>query len=215
MNNMNFNDLKINEVLIEALEKDSIDTPTAIQIKAIPEIIDRHDLIVVSETGTGKTLAYVLPILQQVDLSVNNNQILILAPTHELASQINTEITNLIKNSKLQFKSLLAIGGASMKRQIEALKKKPQIIVGSPGRINDLIKQKKIKTHAIKTVIVDEADSVITGEHANTIKSIINSTMANRQLLFVSATMCDRSRSFIKNLSSNVKETKISADSYQ
>ncbi len=206
---MNFIDLKINSQIIDALKIDSIENPTEIQKKAIPEIISRKNLIMVSETGTGKTMAYVLPMIQQIDLTINNNQIIILAPTHELASQINKEINNLTKNAEMPIKSLLTIGEASIKRQIEALKKKPQIIVGSPGRINDLIKQKKIKTHTVKTIIIDEADSLLNSEHRKTIDTIINSTMQERQLLFVSATMCEKSKSFIKNITSDINEITI------
>jgi len=206
---MNFEDLKINSELINALEKDSISIPTEIQKETIPQLIEGNDLVIVSETGTGKTLAYVLPLLQKIDLSINNNQAIILAPTHELASQINKEINNLSMNADLKIKSLLAIGEASIKRQIEALKKKPQIIVGSPGRVHDLIKQKKIKTHTIKTIIIDEADILIVGEHSKTIETIINSTMQERQLLFVSATMGNKSQTFIKTLSPKVKDITI------
>jgi ATP-dependent RNA helicase DeaD len=193
-----FTELKINPSIIKILEADSITVPTPIQQEIIPLIMNGESLIAVSETGTGKTLAYVLPILQRIDLSIINNQVIILAPTHELASQINGVINDLSRAAGLGIKSLLTIGGASIIRQKDALKKKPQIIVGSPGRIKDLIAQKKIKTHTIKSVIVDEADLMITGDHTKTIGEIIDSTPSEGQFIFVSATIGETARSFIK-----------------
>ena len=201
---MKFNDLYINEELIKALESKNIDSPTDIQKKAIPEILDGKSVIALSETGTGKTFAYLLPLFQKIDFSVINNQVIILAPTHELAIQIQKQALFLTEKSGIPVKTMLAIGGVNIDRQKEKLKKKPQIIVGSPGRILELVKAKKIKTHTVKSIVVDEADILLTTESHSIIKAIIDSTMRDRQLLFFSASFSKNALIEIKKLSDDV-----------
>lgn len=105
--------------------------------------MENKDIIGQSETGTGKTLAYLLPIFEKITTEKREMQAIILAPTHELAMQINNEIKNISSNSNMDVKSMAIIGEANIKRQIEKLKEKPHIIVGSPGRILELIKKKR------------------------------------------------------------------------
>ena len=185
---MNFTALGIKDALVQALEKEGITAPMPIQTEALPALIAGQDAYVSAETGTGKTLAYLLPIFGKTDPAIPNVQAIILAPTHELASQIHQQALRLAQNSGLPIKSLLLIGGASTKRQLEKLKKKPQLVVGSAGRILELIRMKKLKVQKVGTVVVDEADRMLFGESLDTVREVIDSLPSKPQLVFVSAT---------------------------
>ena len=184
-----FNELGLNETLINGLLKDNINSPTGIQTKVIPLALDNKDIIGQSETGTGKTLAYLLPIFEKMDMDIKTPQAIILSPTHELAAQIQKEVNKLANNSTLPIKSALIIGEVNIKRQLEKLKEKPHIIIGTSGRILELIKMKKLKCHTVKTIIVDEADRLLDSNNIGDVTSVINSTLRDRQLMFFSATM--------------------------
>ncbi|MDC3412705.1 DEAD/DEAH box helicase [Aquibacillus sp. 3ASR75-11] len=174
---------------------------TAIQREAIPLIFDGKDVIAESPTGSGKTLAYLLPLLQIMEENSKNVQVVILASSHELVMQIHQELQKWTEGS--EFWSASLIGGASMKRQLEKLKKRPQFIVGTPGRIFELIKQKKLKMHEVKTIVLDEGDQLLVPEHKNEIQSIIKSTLSDRQVVLFSATLPqnieDEAKSFMNN----------------
>ncbi|MCF7816881.1 MAG: DEAD/DEAH box helicase [Kiritimatiellales bacterium] len=185
---MNFTDLGISAALVQALEKEGIKEPMPIQTEAMPALIAGKDAYVSAETGTGKTLAYLLPIFGKIDPAVPNAQAIILAPTHELASQIHQQALLLAQNSGLPIKSLLLIGGANTQRQLDKLKKKPQLIVGSAGRILELIGMKKLKVPKVGTVVIDEADRVLFGESLAVIRDILRTLPDRPQLVFVSAT---------------------------
>ena len=185
---MNFIDLGIKDALVQALEKEGITQPMPIQTEALPALIAGKDAYVSAETGTGKTLAYLLPIFGKIDPAVPNAQAIILAPTHELASQIHQQALRLAQHSGWPIKSLLLIGGANTKRQLEKLKKKPHLVVGSAGRILELIRMKKLKVPRVGTVVVDEADRMLFGESLGAVQDILHALPAKPQLLFVSAT---------------------------
>lgn len=170
-----------------AWTKSGFDMPTAIQEKAAPAILEGRDVIAESPTGTGKTLAYLLPVLEKIDLEKQGLQAVILASSHELVMQIHQEIQKWGEGSGIR--SAAFIGGANLKRQLEKLKKRPQLIAGTPGRLNELIKQKKLKMHEVKLVVLDEGDQLLVPEHIETVKTIIKSTMADRQLALFSATV--------------------------
>ena len=164
--------LNMNATLAKALEKENIVTPTDVQQKVIPEAIKNKDLIVQSETGTGKTLAYLLPLFEKLKPLNKEMQAIILAPTHELAIQIQRQIEKLSLNSEVKLTSTPIIGNVNITRQIDKLKERPNIIVGSPGRILELIKKKKIFAHTIKTIILDEADRLIDENNIENVKAI-------------------------------------------
>jgi len=158
----------------------------------MPVILSGKDCILSSETGSGKTLAYLLPILQKIDATSKNVQALIIAPTHELATQVfkQTEILN--KNCDKQVRTALIVGGANIKKQIEKLKEKPNIIIGSMGRILELIRLKKITGHYIKTIVVDEADRMLDDTNIQDLESIIKTTLKDRNIIMVSASMLEK-----------------------
>ncbi len=189
---MNFINLGIDESLQKGLEKQGIETPTEVQQKVIPEMLKGIDIIAKSETGSGKTLAYLLPIFMMADADLRSTQAIIITPTHELAVQVNKQAAVLAENSCSNVKSALIIGGASASRQMDKLKEKPQIVIGSAGRILDLIKKRKIQAHTCKTIVIDEADRMLDDLNINQIKDVIKTTLASqRQIVILSASIDD------------------------
>ena len=185
---MTFAELQVPPELVAALAKQQIDEPTAIQIAALPVLLAGSDAYLNAETGTGKTLAYLLPIFCRLDAQQAATQVVIVAPTHELAIQIQRQCCDLAQNAGLPIRSLLLIGGTSMDRQIDKLKKKPHIVVGSPGRIRDLIAMSKLKAQAVRSIVIDEADRLLLAETLPSIRAIIEAAPPGRQLIFASAT---------------------------
>ncbi|MCR2822139.1 DEAD/DEAH box helicase [Lederbergia panacisoli] len=167
-------------------QNSQFEKPTQIQEEAIPFILEGKDLIAESPTGTGKTVAYLLPILEKINEEQNDLQAVILAPSRELVMQIYQEIQKWTEGTSIRKTSL--VGGANIKRQLDKLKERPQIVVGTPGRILELIKMKKLKMHEVKTVILDEGDQLLNKEHVDSVRTIVKSTMNDRQLLLFSAT---------------------------
>ncbi|KWW17990.1 MULTISPECIES: DEAD/DEAH box helicase [Peribacillus] len=171
----------------EVWKKSGFGQLTPIQTKAIPVIVEGKDIMAESPTGTGKTLAYLLPLLEKIDPEKKSPQALILASSRELVMQINEEVRIWSEGSGITGAAF--IGGANVKRQLDKLKKHPQVIAGTPGRIFELIAQKKLKMHEVKTIVLDEGDQLITAEHMGTIQNIIKATLKDRQILVFSATL--------------------------
>lgn len=195
-----FNELGLNQSLVDGLKKQNIEKPTDVQLQAIPLALQNKDIIGQSQTGSGKTLAYLLPIFQKVDSSKREMQAIVLAPTHELAMQIDKQIKLLAENSALPVRSEAIIGQVNIDRQVVKLREKPHIIVGSTGRILELIKRKKISAHTIKTIVIDEGDRLLDENNLGTVKDIIKTTMRDRQLMVFSATINERTLNISKEL---------------
>lgn len=195
-----FEDLGLNSNLIDGLKKQGITTPTGIQERVIPLALENKDIIGQSQTGSGKTLAYLLPIFQRIDSCKREMQTIILAPTHELVMQITNVINDLSENSGVPVTSTAIIGDVNVKRQIEKLREKPHIVVGSTGRILELIKMKKITAHTVKTIVIDEGDRLLDEKNAAPVKDIIKTTLRDRQLMVFSATIDDRVLKAAENL---------------
>ena len=196
----NFNELALKQELVAALEKENITVPTDIQYKAIPEALLNKDIIAQSGTGTGKTLAYLLPLYHKLKPDIKEMQAIILCPTHELTMQILKQIDRLSINSAIDLTGTPIIGNVNIDRQVEKLKTKPNIIVGTPGRILELIQKKKISAHTVKTIIIDEADRLMDKSNSEFVKAIIKSTLKERQLLAFSATIPQHLEDDIKEL---------------
>jgi superfamily II DNA/RNA helicase len=185
---MTFAELDVSPDLVAALARQRITEPTAIQVAALPVLLAGGDAYLNSGTGTGKTLAYLLPIFSRLDPKLAATQAVIVAPTHELAIQIQRQCCDLAQNAARPVRTLLLIGGTPMDRQLDKLKTKPHIVVGSPGRIRELIGMGKLKAQAVGTVVIDEADRSLTGEGLPAIEAIVRAAPPGRQLVFASAT---------------------------
>lgn len=195
-----FTELNLGPALLEGLKRQNIASPTPIQSLAIPEILKGADVIAQSHTGSGKTLAFLLPLFSKIDESLRQTQVLVLAPTHELAVQIAAQAKMLAQNSELPITHALIMGGASLDNQIKKLREKPHIVIGSAGRILELIKKKKITAHTIKTIVLDEADSLLDNTNSETVQDIVKSTLRDRQLCLFSASISDTTRELAKGL---------------
>ena len=185
---MTFAELGMPSPLVGALEKQGITDPMPIQVEALPVLLAGKDAYINSETGTGKTLAYLLPLFCRIDPVLAATQVVIVAPTHELAIQIQRQSCDLAQNAGMPIRTLLLIGGTSLDRQIDKLKKKPQVVVGSPGRILELGAMGKLKMHTVRTVVIDEADRLLGGDSLDFVRKIIGAAPRSRQLVLVSAT---------------------------
>lgn len=196
-----FLDLGISEELNAKLQENNLVTPTAVQSKVIPEILQNKSLLFQSETGTGKTLAFLLPILQNIKEEDKSVQAIILSPTHELSSQIKSEIQKISK-----YKTMLCIGGTPLKRQIETLKEKPKVIIGSPVRIKELIFLKKIKTQSVKTIVFDEIDRLIEPEIRDDTVDLLKLLNSDVQLIGCSATVKPNVKKIFETALSSMRE---------
>ncbi|GLX67111.1 DEAD/DEAH box helicase [Paenibacillus glycanilyticus] len=189
MSQKTWNELGINETLSAKLEANNIKVPSAIQADAIPTLLAGRDVSARSQTGSGKTLAYLLPMLQQLNSSSSAIQAIILAPTQELAMQIVRVADGYAQPLGLRVQQL--IGGAAMKRQIEKLKLRPQIVIGTPGRIHELLKLRKLKLSEVRHIVIDEADQVFELGSTKEVETILFAMSQERQMAFFSATYPD------------------------
>ena len=183
-----FPELGVPPDLVAALTKQQITEPTAIQVAALPLLRGGKDAYLNAETGTGKTLAYLLPLFDRLDVRRAETQVVIVAPTHELAIQIQRQCCDLAQNAGRPVRVLLLIGGTSMERQIDKLKRKPHMVVGSPGRIRELLALGKLKGHTVRSIVIDEADRMLIAESRPDIDAIVKATPRDRQMIFASAT---------------------------
>lgn len=183
-----FRDLGVSEALIEALADKNIKAPTPIQQQAIPKILVGTDILGVAPTGTGKTLAYLLPILMQLDKERREAQAVVLAPTYELAMQITTEARDLSQKADLGIRVQGLIGGANIARQIDKLKEKPQLVVGSAGRILELARKGKLKLTGVRFLVLDEFDRLLDDQNDMMTADVVKLLPQDRQALMFSAT---------------------------
>jgi superfamily II DNA/RNA helicase len=191
-------------------KKEGFKELTSVQTKAVPIIAEGKDVIAESPTGTGKTLAYLLPVLNKLDPEKRTIQAVILASSQELVMQILSEIQKWSEGSGIRSASF--IGGANVKRQLEKLKKQPHIIAGTPGRMMELIAQKKIKMHEVKTIVLDEGDQLLTKEHLQTVTNIVKSTQADRQVVLFSATLPVHAEKLARELTKEAEVIKVKKD---
>ena len=207
MENIKFNDLKLDDKILQSIDAMGFEEPSQIQAEAIPVILEGNDIIGQAQTGTGKTLAFGAPMMSMIE---NDRAIsaLILAPTRELAIQVNDELTRVGKFKKLQL--LPVYGGQPIDRQIKSLRKGVNIVVGTPGRILDHIKRNTIDLSEIKFLILDEADEMLNMGFIDDIEEIIKASNTSRQTLLFSATMPDQiKRLASKYLKKDAKHIKI------
>ena len=207
-----FAQLGVDDSLVNALKKMGIAQPTAIQEQTIPPILAAKDVLGQSETGSGKTLAYLLPLIQKIDRQQKATQVIILTPTHELGIQIQRVIETLVRESGWEISSLPLIGNVNIARQIEKLKQKPQIIVGSSGRILELIQKKKIVAQTVRTIVLDEADRLLDEQNSSSVKAVIKTALSRTQLLLYSATLSPAATQQARPLLKNPEVVRVAGD---
>ena len=184
---MNFRELGISEDILNILNKNGITTPTPIQNESIIPIKNGQDIIAQAQTGTGKTLAFLLPIFENISKDTSSTQVLILSPTRELAIQITEEATKLNESKNINI--LAAYGGKDISSQINKLKKNIHLIIATPGRLLDHLNRGTIDISKIKTFVLDEADQMLLMGFKNEVEAILSKTSKKRQTLCFSATM--------------------------
>lgn len=195
-----FADFALHPNLQRNLKAKGFVTPSPIQDQSIPSALEGKDVIGIASTGTGKTAAFALPMLHKI-ITQKGSKALIVAPTRELAQQIETECRSLGKGNKIY--GALLIGGSSMGRQLSDLRYKPQIVIGTPGRIKDHIERKSLDLSQFNTIALDEVDRMLDMGFVNDVTYILEHTHPDRQSLFFSATMDNRVRTLIDKFSND------------
>ena len=194
-----FKELGLNDEILKALTDLGYETPSEIQEKAVPQVISsKQDLKAFAQTGTGKTAAFSLPILEKLDTSSKATQAIILSPTRELAVQIGKNIESFSKYMK-GVNVLTVYGGANIEEQIRGLKKGVQIVVGTPGRTVDLIKRGRLKLENVQWLILDEADEMLNMGFKDELDQVLEVTPENKQTLLFSATFPREVESIARN----------------
>lgn len=207
---MKFKDLGLSENVLKALEDYGYKEPTPIQIQTIPYIMEGQDVIGQSQTGTGKTASFGLPLIEKIDTSLNKVQAIILCPTRELAVQVTGELRKFTKY-KEGVKVLAVYGGESIERQIKGLKQGVKIVVGTPGRVMDHMRRKTLKLNNVRMCVLDEADEMLNMGFEEDIETILKEVPEMRQTVLFSATMNKRILGITKKYLNKPKNIKIKA----
>jgi len=191
MNTKMFEDFHLSEALLRAIRDEGYRQPTDIQCAAIPEILSGKDVMATAQTGTGKTAAFCLPMLHMLQCGRDNGghgpRALVLTPTRELALQIENSLR--AYGRYLSVKTSVIVGGVSMTGQVNSLRKRPQIVVATPGRLLDLMRQKQVTLNEIEFLVLDEADRMLDLGFIHDVRSIVSTIPAARQTLLFSATL--------------------------
>lgn len=196
-----FTDFKFSEQLQRNIDKKGYINTSSIQDQAIIPISEGKDVIGIANTGTGKTAAFLLPIIEHMTGINNRPSVLIIAPTRELAQQIDEEFH--VFSQGLNLYSALIVGGVPAERQIRDLKRRPHFIIGTPGRLKDLMNRKFIRLDNISTLVLDEADRMLDMGFLPDIRAIVSAVPENRQTLLFSATITPEISAVINNFSKN------------
>jgi len=207
---LSFNDFNLSNEVLKAVTAMGFEEPTPIQLKTIPMLLTGKDVIGQAQTGTGKTAAFGIPIVERIDRTTNGVQAVIIAPTRELAIQAAEEMNKLGKFKRLH--ALPVYGGTSIERQIKALQKGVHIVVGTPGRILDHIERKTLVLKNVKIVVLDEADEMLDMGFIDDITRILKETPFDRQTLLFSATMPDVILNIAKRYMRTPEKIRIAAD---
>ncbi len=192
---ISFNSLGLSEARLEQLERLGFESPTEIQSQAIPHLLSGQDVVGQSQTGTGKTAAYSLPLLDGIDRDRTTVQALILTPTRELAQQVAQAVQDFAGDRRL--KVLTICGGQSLERQIRSLRRGVQIVVGTPGRVIDLLDRKELDLTTLTWAVLDEADEMLSMGFIDDVKKILRQTPRERSTACFSATMPKEIRNLI------------------
>jgi ATP-dependent RNA helicase DeaD len=203
-----FKDLGLDNEVLKVIQEVGYDMPSPIQAGIIPYVLQGEDVIGQAQTGTGKTAAFALPILSNIKLKQKKPQVLVLAPTRELAIQVAESFQTYSKHKK-NFHILPIYGGQDYSIQLKGLKRDPQVIVGTPGRVMDHIKRGTLELDMLKTIVLDEADEMLKMGFIDDVKWILSHTPNNRQIALFSATMPKEIRNIANKYLKNPKEVTI------
>jgi superfamily II DNA/RNA helicase len=191
-----FTEFGLDKKLAFAITSSGLTIPTPIQDQIIPEILNGHDVIGLAQTGTGKTAAFLIPLIEKT-IKQYSRQTLILAPTRELALQIDEELKKLSSGFKLF--STVCVGGTNIRPQIQGLRRNNHFIIGTPGRVIDLIERRHLKPQNIRTVVLDEADRMLDMGFIHDMRRILEDIPTDHETLFFSATMSDDIQKLVKD----------------
>ena len=205
---MKIENVILNDNIQRALDDMGFEESTQIQQEAIPVILEGKDIVGQSNTGTGKTAAYTIPILEKIDIEIKMPQALILLPTRELAVQVSNEVRKIGKYME-GVKTVAVYGGADIRDQINKLKAGAQIIVGTPGRVIDLIDRRVIKLSELNIIVLDEADEMLKMGFREDIELILSKVDHPVQSLLFSATIPDDMKRIIKKFLSSPVSVKV------
>ncbi|WP_010678145.1 DEAD/DEAH box helicase [Bacillus timonensis] len=209
----NFENFKFQPFILEALREINFTKPTEIQERLIPSIQRGENAIGQSQTGTGKTHAYLLPIIDKIDPTRQEVQAVITAPTRELATQIHQEVGKIIKFSEESpITAKLFVGGTDKARAIEKLKTQPHIVVGTPGRIHDLVKEQALQVYTASKIVVDEADLMLEMGFIEDVDQIASRMIEDLQILVFSATIPEKLKPFLKKYMENPRYTHVAPE---
>lgn len=215
---MSFNDFNFKPYIREALAELKFTNPTEVQQKLIPVVRSGRDLVGESKTGSGKTHTFLLPIFEKLDENSNNVQVVITAPSRELATQIYQATKQIAEKSETEIRVVNYVGGTDKLRQIEKLKSsQPHIVIGTPGRIYDLVKSGDLEIYKAHTFVVDEADMTLDMGFLDTVDKIAGTLPKDVQILVFSATIPQKLQPFLKKYLTNpvmekIKTTTVIAD---
>lgn len=201
-----FDDFKINSILKSNVTKKGYVTPTPIQDSAIPFVLEGRDVVGVANTGTGKTAAFLIPLLNKI---INNpyEKVLIMVPTRELALQINQEFFEF--RGGLRIFSVCCVGGVSSYNQVSSLRRGYNVVIGTPGRLKDLVNRRVINLAAFSTIVLDEADRMLDMGFVADMRFIMQNMAKNRQTLFFSATITQEIDKFIREFLTNPERIQV------
>jgi len=193
-----FEDFGLSDEIMKSIKEAGFREPSPVQEQSIPLILKGHDIVAQAQTGTGKTAAFGLPTISMIDAAANNVQILVITPTRELATQVSDELFSLGKNSGVR--TVTIYGGSSYSRQIGLVERGASVIVATPGRMLDLLKNKRLRNFAPSIVILDEADEMLDMGFLDDIEEIFSYVPEERQTLLFSATMPDPIKRLAKKI---------------
>lgn len=206
---LTFQDLGLSTSLMESISKMGFEEPSPIQAQTIPLGLQKKDVIGQAQTGTGKTAAFGIPLIEKIDVKSNNIQAVVVAPTRELAIQVSEELYKIGYHKRSRV--LPIYGGQDINRQIRSLKKNPHIIVGTPGRLLDHINRKTLRLSGVHTIVLDEADEMLNMGFIEDIESILSNVPEDRQTLLFSATMPDPIRRIAEKFMKDPELVKVKA----
>ncbi len=201
-----FDNFNLEPVLFRNIKRKNYVNPTKIQAQAIPHSLKGNDVLGLANTGSGKTAAFLIPMINKI-LKSSNQKCIIITPTRELTAQIQSELKAFSKDTKI--KSILVIGGASIRNQISELRRKPQFVIATPGRLNDLVQRSEIRLEEFNNIVLDEVDRMLDMGFVREIKLIISRLRQKKQSLFFSATINSKVETIARSLLKNPRKVQV------